>query len=74
MRLLALLGLFGFALGQTTTASAPAATYTVGPSQTYTNVTSAYKALPNDGQSYAIFVQAGVYTEQFNITVRSLYT
>ena len=72
MHVLSLLGICGLVLAQTpsttTTATAPPAIYTVGPSQLYTNITTAYEALPNDGNSYTIYILAGLYIEQFNIT------
>ncbi|KAL1627174.1 hypothetical protein SLS56_006512 [Neofusicoccum ribis] len=34
----------------------------------YGNVTAAIAALPNDGKEYTIYVRAGQYVEQFNIT------
>jgi len=70
MHVLALLGICGLVIAQTpsiTTTAAPAM-YTVGPSQLYTNITAAYDALPNDGNSYTIYILAGLYIEQFNIT------
>jgi len=72
MHVLALLGICGLVLAQapsiTTNATPPPAIYTVGPSQLYTNITAAYDALPNDGNSYTIYILAGLYIEQFNIT------
>jgi len=72
MHVFTLLGICALALAQTpsttTTASAAPAEYTVGPGQLYTNITAAYDALPNDGNSYTIYILAGLYIEQFNIT------
>jgi hypothetical protein len=59
------------ATGTSTTSAAAAATYTVGPAgsnYTYTSVGSAVAALPADSKPYTIYVLAGTYQEQFNIT------
>ncbi|GME45692.1 Pectinesterase [Neofusicoccum parvum] len=55
------------------TSAAATATNTLIVSKTpavgeYGNVTAAIAALPNDGKEYTIYVRAGQYVEQFNIT------
>lgn len=55
----------------TPTAPTPSSTLVVSQNPTadqYANVSQAIAALPNDGQAYTIYIQAGTYTEQISIT------
>ncbi|KAI1859404.1 hypothetical protein JX265_010407 [Neoarthrinium moseri] len=57
--------------------SSVASTLTVAPTPTvgqYGSVASAIAALPSDGLAYTIYILAGTYEEQFNVTRRGKVT